>query len=166
MNSDSVGADKFSSETDDTRFSDHLNGVFPLLQFPADLARRVLTHGSHKAAITGHNGRFSFIGLSFRSWIPWNTHSRHIALGPFGTNRPSRFRSISPPFPAVQFCPATVPRLRTDRLAHAQYTRSGRARRTTLGSGACFALGSTDSVESAQETGRTTARQRSVEECW
>jgi len=51
-----------SEQHDDTSFSDHLNDVFPGLQFPPELARRVLTHGSHKAAIAGHNSRFSFIG--------------------------------------------------------------------------------------------------------
>ncbi|KAH7919705.1 hypothetical protein BV22DRAFT_1022549 [Leucogyrophana mollusca] len=44
------------------RCAAHLNGVFPSLQFPPELAQRILTHGSHKAAIHGHNGRLSFVG--------------------------------------------------------------------------------------------------------
>jgi len=47
---------------DDTRFVSHLNSVFPSLEFPPELAKRLLTHGSHKAAIHGHNGRLGFIG--------------------------------------------------------------------------------------------------------
>lgn len=48
----------------DSRFSRHLNGQFPPLDFPPDLARRVLTHGSHaKARTDGHNARLSFIGM-------------------------------------------------------------------------------------------------------
>jgi len=54
--------DADTPKSDDTHFSDHLNGVFPPLQFPPELARRVLTHGSHKAAVEGHNSRFSFMG--------------------------------------------------------------------------------------------------------
>ena len=47
---------------DDTRFSVHLNSIFQSLDFPPELARRILTHGSHKDAIHGHNGRLAFIG--------------------------------------------------------------------------------------------------------
>ena len=47
---------------DDARFAAHLNSVFRSLEFPPELARRMLTHGSHKAAIHGHNGRLGFIG--------------------------------------------------------------------------------------------------------
>ncbi|KAG9311588.1 hypothetical protein JVU11DRAFT_7797 [Chiua virens] len=50
------------SDEDDARFSAHLNSVFRSLDFPPELARRLLTHGSHKAAIHGHNGRLGFIG--------------------------------------------------------------------------------------------------------
>lgn len=48
----------------DSRFSRHLNEQFPPLNFPPDLARRILTHGSHtKARADGHNARLSFIGM-------------------------------------------------------------------------------------------------------
>lgn len=50
------------SDSDDARFATHLNSVFRSLEFPPELARRILTHGSHKAAIHGHNGRLGFIG--------------------------------------------------------------------------------------------------------
>lgn len=45
-----------------SKFSDHLNGVFPGLQFPSELARRILTHASHQTATNGHNASLSFIG--------------------------------------------------------------------------------------------------------
>ena len=47
---------------DDARLAAHLSSVFRSLEFPPELARRILTHGSHKAAIHGHNGRLGFIG--------------------------------------------------------------------------------------------------------
>lgn len=48
----------------DSRFSRHLNQQFPPLNFPPDLAKRILTHGSHaKARTDGHNARLSFIGM-------------------------------------------------------------------------------------------------------
>ncbi|KAI0059411.1 hypothetical protein BV25DRAFT_1961305 [Artomyces pyxidatus] len=40
----------------------HLNGVFKPLEFPPDVALRILTHLSHKDALAGHNARFSFMG--------------------------------------------------------------------------------------------------------
>ncbi|KAG6827446.1 hypothetical protein H0H92_011743 [Tricholoma furcatifolium] len=40
----------------------HLNHLFPELHFPDEVAKRILTHGSHPSAIYGHNGAFSFIG--------------------------------------------------------------------------------------------------------
>lgn len=44
-------------------FAEHLNHLFPELQFPLELARRILTHASHPAAIYGHNAGLSFMGL-------------------------------------------------------------------------------------------------------
>ncbi|EDR11868.1 uncharacterized protein LACBIDRAFT_313754 [Laccaria bicolor S238N-H82] len=46
-----------------TKFSDHLNGVFSGLQFPPELARRILTHANHQTATNGHNASLSFIGM-------------------------------------------------------------------------------------------------------
>ncbi|THV00735.1 hypothetical protein K435DRAFT_656721 [Dendrothele bispora CBS 962.96] len=43
-------------------FAEHLNGLFPELEFPKELARRILTHSSHPAAIYGHNAALSFLG--------------------------------------------------------------------------------------------------------
>ncbi|KAF5390590.1 hypothetical protein D9757_002692 [Collybiopsis confluens] len=40
----------------------HLNNLFPELQFPDELARRILTHSSHPAAVYGHNAALSFMG--------------------------------------------------------------------------------------------------------
>ncbi|KIK82752.1 hypothetical protein PAXRUDRAFT_35530 [Paxillus rubicundulus Ve08.2h10] len=53
---------RVTSSEDDTCFVSHLNSVFPSLEFPPELAKRLLTHGSHKAAIHGHNGRLGFVG--------------------------------------------------------------------------------------------------------
>ncbi|KAG5653302.1 hypothetical protein H0H81_001262 [Sphagnurus paluster] len=44
------------------RFAEHLNALFPTLQFPPELARRILTHASHPASVHGHNGALSFTG--------------------------------------------------------------------------------------------------------
>ncbi|KIM55729.1 hypothetical protein SCLCIDRAFT_285493 [Scleroderma citrinum Foug A] len=51
-----------ASSAVDSPFSAHLNSVFAPLQFPPELAKRILTHGSHKEAIHGHNGRLAFVG--------------------------------------------------------------------------------------------------------
>jgi dsRNA-specific ribonuclease len=40
----------------------YLDGVFPELDFPRELAQRILTHASHRDARNGHNQRLSFIG--------------------------------------------------------------------------------------------------------
>lgn len=48
-------------------FAEHLNGLFPELVFPKELARRILTHASHPAAVYGHNNGLSFIGAFFCS---------------------------------------------------------------------------------------------------
>ena len=46
-----------------SRFSRHLNEQFAPLSWSDELARRVLTHGSHKAsAVDGHNARLAFLG--------------------------------------------------------------------------------------------------------
>ncbi|KAG2349787.1 hypothetical protein BDR05DRAFT_923543 [Suillus weaverae] len=52
----------FPIAEDSAQFAAHLNNVFPSLHFPPELAQRILTHGSHKAAVHGHNGRLSFVG--------------------------------------------------------------------------------------------------------
>ncbi|KAL1695311.1 ribonuclease-III-like-domain-containing protein [Schizophyllum commune] len=43
-------------------FEEHLNGLFAPLKFPPELARRILTHGSHPKAVAGHNAGFTFMG--------------------------------------------------------------------------------------------------------
>lgn len=60
---DGQGTKSSSSRLPDPQFAQHLNGLFPSLQFPPELARRILTHGSHPAAIHGHNAGLSFMGL-------------------------------------------------------------------------------------------------------
>ena len=54
-----------ASSTAESPFSAHLDAVFAPLQFPPELAKRILTHGSHKEATHGHNGRLSFVGMCF-----------------------------------------------------------------------------------------------------
>jgi hypothetical protein len=46
------------------RMKAHLDGLFAPLEFPTELARRILTHASHRDAVSGHNQRLSFIGAS------------------------------------------------------------------------------------------------------
>lgn len=40
----------------------HLNDVFSPLNFPPELASRILTHASHPDAMRRHNGRLAFVG--------------------------------------------------------------------------------------------------------
>ncbi|KAJ7580997.1 hypothetical protein C8J56DRAFT_1029373 [Mycena floridula] len=51
-----------SSRDPDPSFAEHLNGLFPGLEFPQELARRIMTHASHPGALYGHNAGLSFIG--------------------------------------------------------------------------------------------------------
>ncbi|KAK7034660.1 hypothetical protein VNI00_012302 [Paramarasmius palmivorus] len=55
-------ADYSTMRSPDPAFADHLNGLFPGLQFPQELARRILTHASHPAAVYGHNAGLGFLG--------------------------------------------------------------------------------------------------------
>ncbi|KAH9477672.1 hypothetical protein JR316_0009898 [Psilocybe cubensis] len=43
-------------------FAEYMNRIFSPLQFPPELAQRVLTHNSHALARRGHNAGLSFIG--------------------------------------------------------------------------------------------------------
>ncbi|KAF4603970.1 hypothetical protein EYR40_001145 [Pleurotus pulmonarius] len=57
-------------------FAEHLEGVFPTLKFPAELARRILTHSSHPAAIYGHNAVYGFLGRrALESYLMLFLHS-------------------------------------------------------------------------------------------
>ncbi|KAI0033631.1 ribonuclease-III-like-domain-containing protein, partial [Vararia minispora EC-137] len=42
--------------------ANHLNELFHPLEFPPELASRVLTHLSHRDAVHGHNARLAFLG--------------------------------------------------------------------------------------------------------
>ncbi|KAF8651615.1 hypothetical protein AX16_004656 [Volvariella volvacea WC 439] len=46
----------------ETALAGHLNGLFAPLQFPPELARRILTHGSHPMSTYGHNAGLTFMG--------------------------------------------------------------------------------------------------------
>jgi hypothetical protein len=48
----------------EAQFQEYLNRLLSPLQFPPELAQRVLTHGSHYLARRGHNAGLSFIGVS------------------------------------------------------------------------------------------------------
>lgn len=62
-----------SVDSSNDQFATHLNGLFPPLQFPPELAKRMLTHRSHPSARHGHNGRLSFMGESYtRSEVSWS----------------------------------------------------------------------------------------------
>lgn len=59
----SESSNRQEEELWDSRFVRHLDEQFSPLKFPPELARRILTHGSHRrAAIDGHNARLSFVG--------------------------------------------------------------------------------------------------------
>lgn len=49
-----------------SKLADHLNSLFTPLQFPPDLAARILTHSSHPDALVRNNTRLSFIGMLLR----------------------------------------------------------------------------------------------------
>ncbi|KAI0819863.1 hypothetical protein BC628DRAFT_1331750 [Trametes gibbosa] len=54
----------------------HLNDVFSPLQFPPELASRILTHASHPDAMRRHNGRLSFVGTRvLQSYLLMFVHS-------------------------------------------------------------------------------------------
>ncbi|KIM42425.1 hypothetical protein M413DRAFT_444844 [Hebeloma cylindrosporum] len=46
----------------EAQFQEYLNRLLSPLQFPPELAQRVLTHGSHYLARRGHNAGLSFLG--------------------------------------------------------------------------------------------------------
>lgn len=45
-----------------SRMAQHLNGLFSPLQFPHELAARILTHSSYRDWRVPHNARLSFVG--------------------------------------------------------------------------------------------------------
>lgn len=47
---------------DTSKLTQHLNRVFAPLQFPPELAARILTHQSHRHGVLTNNARLSFIG--------------------------------------------------------------------------------------------------------
>jgi hypothetical protein len=61
---DEVEEDVSSNSTEEhfTEFKEHLEGLFPTLDFPTDVAKRVLTHASHPASSYGHNAGYTFMG--------------------------------------------------------------------------------------------------------
>jgi hypothetical protein len=68
----------------DPYFAEHLNGLFPALQFPPELARRILTHASHPAAKYGHNAAYSFMGS-------FSYHGQIIFLTPTSFSQVAEF---------------------------------------------------------------------------
>jgi hypothetical protein len=51
-----------TSSPDISTLSQYLNQTFTPLNFPPELAQRILTHISHRDSLIGHNSRFSFLG--------------------------------------------------------------------------------------------------------
>jgi hypothetical protein len=48
--------------TNDETVVQHLQELFPPLDFPVDVALRVITHASWKGGEEGHNARMAFLG--------------------------------------------------------------------------------------------------------
>ncbi|CAG7847311.1 SubName: Full=Uncharacterized protein {ECO:0000313/EMBL:CCA72036.1} [Serendipita indica DSM 11827] len=48
--------------TDNKKVVEHLRATFPPLEFPEDVALRIITHSSWKGGAEGHNARLAFIG--------------------------------------------------------------------------------------------------------
>ncbi|EKM61237.1 uncharacterized protein PHACADRAFT_156461 [Phanerochaete carnosa HHB-10118-sp] len=65
------------SELPDTsKLAQHLNRVFAPLQFPPELAARILTHQSHRHGVLTNNARLSFIGRRvLKSYLLLFVHS-------------------------------------------------------------------------------------------
>ena len=79
----------------EAQFQEYLNRLLSPLQFPPELAQRVLTHGSHYLARRGHNAGLSFIGaLKFFSYTEGGLR---VVLF-----RPTCNVRISPSFPPIQ----------------------------------------------------------------
>lgn len=55
-------ADKSRISRDAPILKEHLDQLFPPLNFPPELSTRILTHSSHPDAAHSHNARLSFIG--------------------------------------------------------------------------------------------------------
>ena len=55
--------EKASLRRDAPALKEHLDQLFPPLNFPPELAARILTHSSHPDAVHSHNARMSFIGM-------------------------------------------------------------------------------------------------------
>ncbi|KAI0788652.1 ribonuclease-III-like-domain-containing protein [Abortiporus biennis] len=66
-----------SSPTDSSVYlAKHLSTLFSPLQFPQELATRILTHASHRDAHISHNARLSFIGRRvLKSYLLLMLHS-------------------------------------------------------------------------------------------
>ncbi|KAI0752562.1 hypothetical protein C8Q80DRAFT_1146933 [Daedaleopsis nitida] len=63
----------------DALLVEHLNTVFSPLQFPPELASRILTHASHPDASIRHNGRLSFVGRRvLHSYLLMFVHSSPV----------------------------------------------------------------------------------------
>ncbi|PPR04270.1 hypothetical protein CVT26_004060, partial [Gymnopilus dilepis] len=63
-----------------THFAEYMNRLFSPLQFPPELAQRILTHASHVAARRGHNAAHSFIGRRVLNayFLMFLNASRHL----------------------------------------------------------------------------------------
>ena len=112
----------------ESHLAEHLNGLFHPLQFPPELARRILTHASHPAAINGHNAGLSFVGAYRYSC------ERLISRSLYPIIRSPRSRIVPAPFSQLQPRLATHTRSRADLLTCAKHLCSWRTRRSNMGS--------------------------------
>lgn len=61
-----------ASQESTEHLTEHLNGLLSPLEFPPELARRILTHSSHPAAVDGHNAALTFMGETRFPYSAWD----------------------------------------------------------------------------------------------
>jgi len=83
-----------SAPTDADKVVEHLQQLFPPLDFPVDVALRVITHASWKGGEEGHNGRMAFIGtFGFQSSVDESVQLLHLTS--FVFYRKESYRMLS-----------------------------------------------------------------------
>lgn len=76
-------------------FAEYLNRLFAPLEFPPELAQRVLTHNSHVLARRGHNASLSFTGVYFFFFFFFLHQTKSMSM----TTRPTSTIRLPPLFP-------------------------------------------------------------------
>lgn len=119
-------ADKSRINHDAPILKEHLDQLFPPLNFPPELATRILTHSSHPDAAHSHNARLSFIGAQLCGFSVLSFDSCGLV------NRPPRSPRLLPSLSAWFLFSQTRARLRTYHGAHLKYICSWRVPRSSL----------------------------------